>query len=194
MDQQTRQAVYELLGTMGEALEHLRLTEREELRQLVSDARRQVTGVLEESLGQALEERISVSELSDEDWRRSAYLMMAELAEPFQVKNFVDWEFLELLDYLWCHRERELCENMRRSLTNLKGFSEDAYRKFIACFAKYPLWGTLDPDRGDYNTLELRAAVLKRHSYSGARTLSFASTMGAVEKRRAVYAGTDPLR
>ena len=28
-----------------------------------------------------------------------------------------------------------------------------------------PFWGSFDPKKGDYNTFELRAAVLKRHSY-----------------------------
>lgn len=32
-------------------------------------------------------------------------------------------------------------------------------------FDKYPLWGTLHPERGDFDTLQRRAAVLKRHSY-----------------------------
>jgi len=165
MDKQTQQAVYELLGTMGEALDHLHLTEQEELRQLVFDGRRQVTGVLENALGQTLDQRVSASKLSDEDWLRTAYFIVGELTGPFRPKNFIDREFLNLLNDLWSHSEQELLERMKHSLAELKNFSEEDYRGFVDYFAKFPLWGTLAPDREDYNTLELRVAVLKRHSY-----------------------------
>ncbi len=39
------------------------------------------------------------------------------------------------------------------------------YRSFVEYFEKYPLWGALHPERGDFDTLRRRAAVLKRHSY-----------------------------
>lgn len=163
ISRETEQAVYEILGTMGEALEHL--TEREELRQLVSGGREQVTAVLEEAMGCSLDGRICASGLSNEDWLRTAYLILGEIAEPFQPKNFMDREFLSLLDYLWTHSERDLLQTVKNNLRQVKRLSKETYHNFVNYFARYPLWGTLDPDRGDYNTLELRARVLKQHSY-----------------------------
>ena len=165
IDKQTEQAVYEILGTMGEALEHLRLTEQEELRQLVIDGRQQVTGVLENALGFSLDKKISASKLPDEDWLRTAYFILGEITDPFQPRNFADREFLAVLDYIWSHSERELLQTMKSKLMQIKRLSKETYQGFVNYFARFPLWGTLNPDRGDYNTLELRAAVLKQHSY-----------------------------
>lgn len=165
LDEQTEQAVCALLDSVGKALEHLRLSENEELRQLVTDSRRQVTETLEAAAACSLEARVSASALSDEDWLRTMYLIVGELIGPFRPKNRFDSEFMELLEYVWSHSEAELLAVMKDQLKKLKDTSPKSYDKFVNYFSRYPLWGTLHPEQGDYNTLEQRAAVLKRHSY-----------------------------
>lgn len=165
MDETVERSVYEILGTMGEALEHLRQREDESLRQLVAGGRRQVTEALEQAMACSLELRIGASKLPDEDWLRTAYLIAGEISEPFQPKNSFDREFRLLLEYVWGNSEQELLENMKMILEKKRRSAPELYGEFVSYFARFPLWGTLEPDRGDYGTLELRAAVLKRHSY-----------------------------
>lgn len=165
LDEQTGRAVGELLDSVGEALAHLRLLENEELRQLVSDSRRQITATLEAEIHCSLEVRISASKLSDEDWLRTMYLIVGEFTEPFRPKNRFDREFMDLLEYVWSHSETELLATMKNGLKQLEIKSKENYDNFLNYFARFPLWGTLHPEQGDYDTLERRAAVLKRHSY-----------------------------
>ena len=54
---------------------------------------------------------------------------------------------------------------MKKSLETLKNNSKANYEGFVKYFERFPLWGNLHPDRNDYETLELRAATLKRRSY-----------------------------
>ena len=163
LDEQTLQAVLDILETMGEALAHLQIREDAALRQAVQNGRLEVTAALEKSV--PLEQRIHVSQLTDEDWLRTAYFLLSELSNPFCPRNFVDREFLTLLEYVWSHSEKELVDTMKSSMARLKRISQDGYRNFVRYFARFPLWGTLDPVRKDFTTLELRAAVLKQHSY-----------------------------
>ena len=165
LNKQTRQAVYELLNSIGQALEHLRLSENDDLRKLVADGRRQVTETLETALSCSLDAKISASELSDEDWLRAMYLTVGELTDPFRPKNRFDREFMELLEYVWSHSEIELLAGMKKNLKTIEEKSKKDYDAFVSYFARFPLWGTLHPKQGDYNTLEQRASVLKRHSY-----------------------------
>lgn len=165
VDKQTGQAAYELLNSIGQALGHLRLSESEDLRQLVTDSRRQVTETLEDALSCSFDAQISASKLSDEDWLRTMYLVMGEFTNPFHPKNRFDHEFMELLGYVWSHSETELLSVMKNNLKKIKKNSKVNYDNFVNYFVRFPLWGTLHPEQGDYNTLERRAAVLKRHSY-----------------------------
>lgn len=72
---------------------------------------------------------------------------------------------MELLEYVWSHSEAELLGDIKNNLEKLKKKSKQNYENFVDYFARFPLWGTLRPKQGDYNTLEQRATVLKRHSY-----------------------------
>lgn len=162
LDEQTRQAVYALLRSAGEAIEWKRQSENGDPRQLVATCRRQVTEALEKSVFRSLDARVSASRLSDEDWLRTMYMLMEEAEDPFRPKNQTDREFMELLEYIWSRSEANLMANMKIALPQM---NKTDYRTFVEYFARYPLWGTLRPDQGDYDTLERRAAVLKRHSY-----------------------------
>ncbi len=165
MDKETGNALRELLQTMGEALGHLHNHENEELRQMVGECRQQAAGILESALPRPLEQQVHASALSDEDWLRTACLVLAEEEEPFQPKNAFDREFWSLLDYLWSHSEEELLGTMKGNLQKVKKASREGYISFVRYFARFPFWGTINPDKGDYDTLEKRAVVLKRHSY-----------------------------
>lgn len=165
LDERTGRAVCELLDSVGEALAHLRLFENEELRQLVSDSRRQITATLEAAIHCSLEARVSASKLSDEDWLRTMYLIVGEFTEPFRPKNRFDREFMQLLEYVWSHSETELLAGMKEGLKKIETDSKNSYDSFVSFFAQFPLWGTLRPEQGDFDTLEQRAAALKRHSY-----------------------------
>lgn len=165
LDEQTGQAVCELLASIGQALEHLRCSENEELQQLVVDGRRQATETLESAVSFSIDARVNASKLSDEDWLRTMYLIVGEFTNPFQPKNRFDREFVKLLEIVWSLSETELLSAMKNNLKKIKKDSRVNYDNFVNYFARFPLWGTLHPEQGDYNTIEQRAAVLKRHSY-----------------------------
>ena len=165
MDENVKKSVYELLEGIGEALEHLQHTENEELRQMVTAGRQQVTAALDKALGCVLDERIDAAAMPDEDWLITAYRVMEQIEEPFKPQNMYDREFQQLLDYIWAHSRRELVLKMKDNLLKLKKTSKANYNGFVDYFAQYHLWGTFDPQQDDYNTFELRAEVLKWHSY-----------------------------
>lgn len=106
-----------------------------------------------------------ISALPDADWLRAVYRIMGEIADPFRPQNVFDVEFLRLMNHIWSHSEVELLHDMKTELKALRKASWQTYDAFVQHFARFPLWGTFRPDRGDWTTLELRAAVLKRHSY-----------------------------
>lgn len=116
LDEGARRAAYDCLDTVGEALGRLRLTESVELRKVVADSRHQVEQSLETALSCSLDARISASELSNEDWLRTMYLLVGEAADPFQPKNRFDREFMQLLEQVWTHSEAELLEVMKNTL------------------------------------------------------------------------------
>lgn len=165
LDEQTRQNIYDMLDSFADTLAHLRLMEKEELRRRLAGDRRKATETLEAAVSCSLDARISASKLPDEDWLRQMYLIVGEFMDPFQPKNVFDSEFIKLLKYVWLHSEAELVVGMKNNLNRWENNHKKDYDSFVAYFARYPLWGTLHPDQGDYDTLEQRAAVLKRHSY-----------------------------
>ncbi len=165
MDLEVKEQVYVLLASIGEALDHLAEQEDAEVRQMVALGRGQVTEALEKALGCSLRERIDVDNLPDEDWLITAYRIMEQINEPFQPQNFFDREFWRLLEYIWGHSRQELVGQMKRSLFELKKESKENYQRYVEYFAKYPLWGSIEPKKDDFDTFERRAAVLKWHSY-----------------------------
>ncbi|MCI8501912.1 MAG: FkbM family methyltransferase [Oscillospiraceae bacterium] len=165
MDKNIEISLLEILDTMKEALAHLEHTENEELRQMVKSGRQHLTEALESELDCSLDQRIDASALSDEDWLRTVYRIMGEVSDPFRLKNVFDAKFKKLLDHLWSHSKEELVAGMKAALNKLREQSVETYDGFVEYFSRFPLWGTFDPEKGDYNTLELRAEVLKQHSY-----------------------------
>lgn len=159
--------ILELLGTIGEGLALLQSRQDAAAAQAVAQGRQTVTRQLDEELGQPLAQRISADALTDAEWLGAAYRIVEQLADPFQPQNAFDREFLRFLEYIWKTPEPVLLRQLKNTLTGWKKNpkSRPTYQGFVQYFERFPLWGSLHPERGDYDTLQRRAAVLKRHSY-----------------------------
>lgn len=157
----------DLLQTIGEGISYLQSHADETVQQAVAAGRQAATRQLENALGVSLAQQISANELEDGEWLGAAYRIMEQLADPFQPQNAFDHEFLNFVEYLWKTPEPILLEQLKNILTGWKKNPQNkpTYQGFVEYFAKYPLWGTLHPERGDLDTIQRRAAVLKRHSY-----------------------------
>ncbi len=118
------------------------------------------------ALGQPLAQRINADALTDAEWLSAAYRIVEQLADPFEPANAFDREFLNLMQYIWQNSEAVLCRKMKDTLNEWKKTPDGkaAYQSFVQYFERFPLWGSLHPETGDYDTLQRRAAVLKRHS------------------------------
>lgn len=127
--------------------------------------RGKITKDIEELIGASLEQQIEISKLSDEVWHNTCYRVLSEYADPFVTKNKYDEEFFSVIKMVRSNDSNSLFNIIWGSVYNLKNQNEAAYKIFVNYFAKFPLWGTLDPDRNDFDTLKRRAAVLKQHSY-----------------------------
>ena len=167
METQQIEIILSLLGTVGEGLAHLQNHEDETVRQAVLTGREAVTSQLERALGSSLTQQISVGALNDGEWLGAMYRIVEQLADPFVPQNAYDREFLSLLEQIWQTNELALVQGMKQVLHQWKQSDNGkAIRKnFVEYFERFPLWGTLHPERGNFDTLERRAAVLKRHSY-----------------------------
>lgn len=137
-----------------------------ELRKAVQNSRKIVTEVLEQQLdGVSLEEQINISDISDEDWLFTARHIIDIINDPFVPINSYEVYFLQLFNYLTSTSKQTLLDNMVFSLNKLKEESEKDYYGMVDYFAKYPLWGSFDPDNDDLTTFEKRVDVLKNHAY-----------------------------
>ena len=167
MEERQLAGILELLGTVGEGLEYLQSHEDAAVTQAVMEGRQAVTRQIETALEDTLARRINAGALPDAEWLGVMYRIAEQLADPFQPQNAYDREFLNLLDYIWKNSEATLVQQMKSVLHKWKKSPEerDAYKFFVSYFEKFPFWGTLHPERGDFDTLRRRAVVLKRHSY-----------------------------
>ena len=80
------------------------------------------------------------------------------------INNEFDLEFNKLVQYLEDTTFENIYFNIVKALNNLKVINNNLYQQFVQYFSKYPLWGSLNPDFGDFTTLQLRAEVLKNHT------------------------------
>lgn len=159
--------ILELLQTISEGLALLQSRQDAAAAQAVAQGRHTVTRQLDEELGQPLAQRISADALTDAEWLGAAYRIVEQLADPFQPQNAFDREFLRFLEYIWKTPEPVLLRQLKNTLTGWKKNpkSRPTYQGFVQYFERFPLWGSLHPEQGDYDTLQRRTAVLKRHSY-----------------------------
>ena len=156
-----------LLETIGEGMEYLQSHEDAKTARAVLAGRRSAALQIEQALGDTLARRISADALCDAEWLSAMYRIVEQLADPFQPANAFDHEFSGFIQHIWNTGEEELFQQMKRTLNGWKKAPDrkGVYQSFVDYFARFPLWGTLSPERGDFDTLRRRAAVLKRHSY-----------------------------
>lgn len=167
MQLQQLQSILELLGTIGEGLAYLQSHEDAEVTQAVIEGRRVVTRQIGTALDDTLAHRVNADALPDAEWLGVVSRIVEELADPFQPKNAFDQEFIGLLEYVWHKSESALVQEMKNVLNEWRKIprGKETYKSFVGYFERFPLWGTMHPERGDYDTLKRRAVVLKRHSY-----------------------------
>lgn len=169
MGEKQLQQLLALLETIGQGLSYLqgRGAGDTAMAGQIAAGRQAATRQLDRALGAPLAQRINAGEMTDAEWLGAAYRIVEQLADPFVPRNAFDTEFLKLLGYLWGHTEPELLEQMKKQFAEWgKGpRGNETQKGFVDYFARFPLWGTLDPAKGDFDTLQRRAAVLKRHSY-----------------------------
>lgn len=123
--------------------------------------RKRITESIEKLLGASLEQQVEISRQSNGVWLLTAYRVLSEIADPFKCENKADADFFDLISTI----RRASSETLFKAHWQLKEKSEPTYKQFVEYFAKYPLWGSLDPDRHDFDTIKRRANVLKQHSY-----------------------------
>ncbi len=167
MEQTRISRILALLETISEGFAYLQRQADEAVLQAVAEGRRMVTHEIEIELGEPLARRIGADALCDAEWLGAMYRIVEQLADPFEPANAFDREFLGFIQHIWNTSEDELLQQMKRTLNEWKKTPDrkGAYQGFVDYFARFPLWGTLHPERGDFDTLRRRAAVLKRHSY-----------------------------
>lgn len=165
LEQQPLNQISELLDVVGDAIEYLKQVSNPDLQAGVAMQRKNVEQLLEKQLGESLEQRIESSALSDGDWLLEMYRILEELKHPFTPENHIDQAFLEFMNYIWSNSGEMLLTVMRERLEQFRASSEESYRRFVQYFSEFPLWGSLDPDNGDWETFEFRARTLKQRSY-----------------------------
>lgn len=131
----------------------------------IKSERSRITKQLEALCECSLEQQIEIGSLSNGAWLCTSYRILSEAAEPFVPENKYDKDFIELIKVYRSTSSDDLLEVILQSVLKMKEQNEPAYNSFVEYFARFPLWGTLDPAHRDYDTLRRRAIVLKTHSY-----------------------------
>ncbi len=165
MNKEVESYIFELLEGISEALEFQKRTGNTRLAGDIIESRKCIERSLYAVVPYPIMDRIDSENMQNEDWLLAMYRIMGELKQPFCVQNRYDREFLDLLHYLWDNKKEKLVENMKNRLGQIREIDSHAYDGFLAYFKRFPLWGTIDPKEEDYQTLELRADVLKQKSY-----------------------------
>ncbi len=165
MHQQIIDNIYEVLGTIGEAVEYLACNEDKQVFADVQYGRESIENLLETESGISVRKQIEADNLSDEDWLQEMYRVIDDIVHPLCVKNYYDQEFLKLISYLWNTDTKTMVRNMIDKLQVYRTISEQGYTDIVEYFSKYSFWGTLSPEEDDYTSFEWRAATLKQRSY-----------------------------
>ncbi len=165
MENSKLEHVTELITTITEARDYLKNADNEDVRNSLKEGRAYVTRLIEEEIGCSLEQRMHITALSDDEWLLSIWSVLRETIDPFRPQNAYDMEFKQMIDDIWKNTEEDLLSEMKNTFLAVRSIAKADCDSLIGYFAKFPLWGTLDPDNGDWTSFRLRAEVLKRHSY-----------------------------
>lgn len=166
LDPQKRETAQEILISLDEiSAAYAADTNTHSASALCKEKRNKITRSLEELIGVSLEQQIEISKLSNKVWLITGYRILSEAADPFVPENQFDRQFLSIINACRETSFDVLFKMIWHAVCKMKDQCIENYNNFVNYFAKYPLWGTLNPDRHDYDTLKRRAAVLKQHSY-----------------------------
>lgn len=167
MQLQQLQNLLEILSTIDEGLEYLQTHSDAAVAQAVMAGRQAVTLEIEKMLGDRLARRINAEALDDYDWLNTVQHIVEQLVDPFEPQNLFDREFMDIIRYVWANDEQTLLQRQLAALNQWMKTPEEkeTVASFEGYFKQFPFWGTLNLGKGDLDTLERRAAVLKRHSY-----------------------------
>lgn len=127
--------------------------------------RKRIIKALDELTGSSADAQVELSSFSGGEFIRTAYLIISEAVDPFVPQNAFDEEFFKTITTFRGQSSDVLFKIIWNAVVKMKEKNVENYNSFVSYFAKYPFWGSLDPDRRDYDTLKRRATVLKRHSY-----------------------------
>ena len=78
------------------------------------------------------------------------------------IRNWIDQQFSKWVLDIQQQTKPELIAKMKKHLEQLKP-NPSTYRRYVDYYEKFPLWGTLHPEKEDFQTFELRAASVKEH-------------------------------
>lgn len=132
---------------------------------LCKEKRGKIIKSIEGIIGTSLEKQIEISKLPNRVWLNTCFKVLSETADPFVPENKYDRLFLSIINNSRSADYDTIFKIIWQSVVKMKEQNIQNYNGFVEYFAKFPLWGTLDPDHRDYDTLKRRAAVLKQHSY-----------------------------
>lgn len=165
MNDEVKNYIQVLLETIQEGLDFLKTENNQQIKNDICEAKKCIESALEQELNCSLSQRININALNDQEWVHTIKLIIDETENPFIIKNQYDKYFMRLIHYLWKSSEEQMVSVMKKNMEQLKKSSEETYRGFVYYFERFPLWGKLYPQQNNYETLELRAATLKRRSY-----------------------------
>ncbi|HJD47372.1 MAG TPA: FkbM family methyltransferase [Candidatus Mediterraneibacter norfolkensis] len=118
----------------------------------------------------ALEDRLleALPEEDREDLQKRNARIVEDLSDPqdnmgIEIRNQVDRGFVKWAGQIRDMSEETLLEEIKDCLAKLKKDSYGNYTRYVDYFGSFPFWGSLDPEKGDYDTLEKRARMLKNH-------------------------------
>ena len=103
-----------------------------------------------------------------DDLRKRTTKVVEDLSAPqddlgIEIRNQVDRGFIKWAGRIRDLSEEEVLEEIKGCLAKWKKDSYGNYARYVEYFGKFPFWGSLDPEKGDYDTLEKRTKMLKNH-------------------------------
>lgn len=118
----------------------------------------------------ALENKLLKALLEEDrdDLRKRTIKIVEDLSDPqdnmgIEIRNQVDRGFVKWAGQIRDMSEETLLEAIKDRLAKLKKDSYGNYIRYVDYFGRFPFWGSIDPEKGDYDTLEKRARMLKNH-------------------------------
>lgn len=130
-----------------------------------ASGRSAIESILASSFGISLSDTINSNALDNSQWLQTIPMVLDDIESPISPNNKYDIQFTILINFIRGISENALVKYIQHNIEALKSPIYSNYEGYISYYKRFPLWGSYDPDNKNYQTLELRAAVLKRRSY-----------------------------